>query len=110
MSDSEYLAAGVREMAKSDLQGGTLSIANTAYDCNVGTFTKQDVLVAGGVSPKMMGDVQVLLEDIGDLDLKLGLQITVIPNLGKVRQCKLHSTQNAGNHVNILLWDINESA
>ena len=111
MSDAQYAADGFREMVKSDLQGGTLHFGNAAYDCTVGTFTKQDVLVSGGISPMMMGDVQVLLEDLPpDTDLKLGLDLTVIPNTGKLRECKLHSTQHAGNLINILLWDINEAA
>ena len=98
-------------MVKSDLQGGTVSINNSGYDCTVGTFTKQDVLINGGISPKMMGDVQLLLRDLpSDLKNGLGLQITVIPNVGKVRQCQLHATQNSGPFINIMLWDVNEGA
>lgn len=111
MSDAEYLAGGVSEMVKSDLQGGTVSINHVAYDCTVGTFTKQDVLVNGGVSPRMLGDVQVLLGDLpADLNLSLGLKITVVPNTGKVRECQLQFTQNSGNYISLMLWDANNKA
>lgn len=111
MSDAKYLESGFREMVKSDLQGGTVSLNHVAYDCTVGAFTRQDVLVPGGISPKMAGDVQVLLTDLpADLDLKLGLKLTVVPNVGKVRECQLSITQNSGNYINLLVWDVNQSA
>jgi hypothetical protein len=111
VSDAAFLAKGFREMVKSDLQGGTLSINNSAYDCTVGGFSRQDVFMNGGISPHTMGDAQVLLSDLpSDIDLGVGKKLTVIPNTGKVRQCQIHSTQNTGNHISILLWDLNEGA
>jgi len=111
MGDAKYLESGFREMVKSDLQGGTVSIRNVAYDCTVGTFSKQDILVSGGISPHMIGDVQILLSDLPvGLEFTLGLDVTVLPNTGKARDCKIHSTQNAGNHINLILRDVNEGA
>ena len=111
MSDASYAACGFREMVKSDLQGGTLNFLNAAYDCTVGTFQKQDMLVSGGITPMMIGDAQIALADLpADFELTLGLKITVIPNTGRVRQCQLHSTQNSGPLINLLLRDINEGA
>lgn len=111
MSDAAYLANGLRKMQESDLQGGKVTIANQDYDCAVGTFEKRDVFSGSGVVQKMMGDVQVLFADLPtELELSVGLQITVTPNSGKVRECQLHATQNAGNYVNIMLEDINEGA
>ena len=110
MSDAQYAAGGFREMVKSDLQGGTLHFANAAYDCTVGTFTKQDVLGDGSI-PMMLGDAQILLDDLpAGFELKLGMDIVVMPNTGRVRNCKLHSTQNSGPLINIILRDINEGA
>lgn len=111
MSDAEYLARGFREMVKSDLQGGTVSILNNAYDATIGTFTRLDNFITGGVSPHLTADIQVLAADLPiGLELTLGLDIVVIPNTGKVRNCKLESTQNSGPHINIRLIDKNNAA
>lgn len=111
MSDANFAKRAFQEMIKSDLQGGTVSINNAAYDCTVGTFTQHDDLLQIGVSPKMMGDVQVLLADLpANLSLDHGLELTVMPNSGKIRQCRINSTQNQGNLVSILVWDDNEGA
>ncbi len=110
VNDSKYLASGFREMVKSDLQGGTVSILNVAYDATIGTFTRQDLLT-GGVSPHLTGDVQVLLTDFPPgFKFALGLDILVVPNTGIVRRCKLESTQNSGSHINIRLIDQNNAA
>lgn len=114
MGDAKFLERGFREMVKSDLQGGTIHFNNTAFDATIGTFSKEDVFVGAGVSPRMMADVQVLLTDLDAAALstieKVGLDITVMPNTGKVRYCKLQATKNSGNHISIILWDVNEKA
>lgn len=111
VNDSKYLTDGFREMVKSDLQGGTVSILNTAYDATIGTFTRMDSFVTGGVSPHLTGDVQVLLADFPvGFKFTLGLDVVVVPNTGIVRQCKLESTQNSGPHINIRLIDKNNAA
>jgi hypothetical protein len=110
MSDAKLVQRGFREMVKSDLQGGTISILNTAYDATIGTFTRMDVF-GSGVSPHLTGDVQVLMADFpAGFKFTLGLDVVVVPNTGSVRQCKLESTQNSGPHINIRLIDKNNAA
>ena len=111
MSDTKLMLSAFRRMVKSDLQGGTVSLGNAAYDCTVGIFSKRDVMVSNGISSMLIGDVQVALEDFPDgMEFTLGLEVTVVPNTGKTRQCTLFTTDYSGPLVILNLHDANESA
>jgi hypothetical protein len=100
-------------MVKSDLQGGTAQYNGTAYDCTVGTFVKRDQFgqEGGGISPSMMGDVQIRACDLppGTV-LGIGQFVNVMPNTGALRQCKIHQWKYVGPLIDLLLVDLNEKA
>jgi hypothetical protein len=111
MTDAKLMLLAFRQMVKSDLQGGTVSLGNAAYDCTIGIFSKRDVLVNGGVSPMMIGDVQVALEDFPDgTEFRFGQNVTVVPNTGKTRQCTIFTTDYSGPLVVLNLHDQNDGA
>lgn len=111
MSDADYLAGGLKEMQKSNLQGGKVTILGVDYPATIGTFSKRDVFVNGGISPHMMGDAQVLFSDLPPtVDLGIGKFLDTTDGFGKIRNCKVHETANCPNYVSIQLWDLNEGA
>ena len=111
MTDAQLMLFSFRQMVKSDLQGGTVNIGNATYDCTIGIFAKRDILINGGISPMMIGDVQVALEDFqDDFTFSFGLNVTVVPNTGKTRQCTLFTTDYSGPLVTLNLHDAYEGA
>ena len=109
MGESDFQLRAFRQMVKSDLQGGLLCVNGAYYDCTVGSFIRRDILVAAGVSPMTLGDAQVALVDLPDgFCFNLGQPVTVTPNSGKVRDCRVFSSDSAGALISLTLRDKNE--
>jgi hypothetical protein len=59
----------------------------------------------------LLGDVQVALEDFPDAtEFPFGLQVSVIPNTGKTRQCTVFTADFSGPLVVLTLHDKNQGA
>lgn len=111
MSQSSYALIGFRAMSASDLQGGKITYNGAEYPATIGTFDVQQVLVQGGFTPMTLGDVQVAADDLPDgADFKAGQYVTVTPNTGAIRSCKVHSYKELGVLISITLRDVNQGA
>lgn len=111
MSQAAFALAGFRAMVASDLQGGVASYAGADYPCTVGTFDIQQTLTPGGFTPMLLGDIQVAVADLPEgAEFKAGQNVTVSPNTGAVRPCKVHSYKELGPLISVTLRDLNQSA
>lgn len=112
MTDSSFALLAFRSMTESDVQGGTVTFGDKTYPCTVGLFSVRDMLVNGGITPMMIGDVQIALEDVPEAKriFPVGLKVTVTPKTGKVRFCTLFTTDYSGPFVVLNLHDANEKA
>lgn len=116
MSDATFLARGQRAMQQSDVQGGKIifspgqNLPLLTQPCTVGAFARLDDY-SNGVSPHLTGDAQILISDLPpNFEFNLGDFVTVLPNSGNPRKCKIHSSHYDGPRVNLVLWDLNEGA
>ena len=100
-----------RQMVASDLQGGTVTYAGAdipAIPATVGTFRVQELLTEGGLTPTLIGDVQVATADIGAIVFKSGQKITVTPKLGAARSCKIVEVVPTGALIHLTVSDVNQ--
>ena len=114
MGDAAYILGGHREMAKSDLQGGTAKFSKFTCPCTVGIFDTEDPLVAagGGHSPRLMGVVEIADEDLPDepFPLSTGIPVTVTDGTGTPRACKVDSWRNLGPLWQLTVIDLSQGA
>ena len=95
-------------MVASDLQGGAVTYAGGDFPCTVGTFRVQELLTEGGLTPTLIGDVQVATADIGTAVFKSGHKITVTPKLGAARSCKIVEVVPTGALIHLTVSDVNQ--
>ena len=111
MSQAAYALAGFRQIVTGDLTGGSVAYAGADYPCAVGTFDIQQVLSSGGFTPMLLGDVQVAAADLPTGTVfRAGQHVTVTPNTGAARACKVHSVKELGALLSVTLRDINQGA
>ncbi len=119
MSDAAYMLGGFREMAKSDIQGGTitLTLANVSppeaivIDANLGVFEIEQTLGPAGFIPKLIGIATVAREDLPEgWQFQSGQSITATPSIGSPRACVLEKFTESGPLIMLSLWDQSQNA
>jgi hypothetical protein len=111
MSSATVALRGFRQMTKDPLQGGFATYGGVTYDCAIGTFEIRQMLIEGGFSNLMLGDIQLAADDLPDgTKFKSGQNVTVTRNTGQVHQCQIFSVSTLGVLLHLTLRDLSEGA
>lgn len=117
MGELSLLNRAFGSMAKSPLQGGTItftgSLETDAIRCTTGSWEVQQVLRAdgGGFSPMLFGVVSILLADLPTgQTLHRGQCVTVTPNTGPAHAGKIYAVKEAGPLIELTIHDQNQGA
>lgn len=86
-------------------------VASAVYPATVGRFVVQQILGAGGFSPRLMGQAIVRKSVLPDgTYFKTGQQLTVSQVGGSVRGCQVEDIEDTFTEWRLNLWDKNQGA
>lgn len=111
MSSADYQLLAFRAMCADDIQGATVKYGTQTLAATVGTFDVVQDITDGGFVPRNSALVQVAIEDLADgTNFHAGQELTVTPNTGPGRLCKISRWMQSGALIHLDVCDINESA
>lgn len=108
--DGSFATMGLRLMQGQDLRGGVILWQGKTIPASIGDFSAKQDLMAGGFSPHVSTTITVALCDLVGLSPKSSQLITVTPNYGPARDCKIETVRFQGPLVDIDVIDESEGA